>query len=83
MSDSARKTSEMTASSAQICRDLGWVAGDELQWQDPATEKVTRIRLTAVGRTSVLVDLIEFDGAAVRLDDDHPFCLNHRDWQKV
>lgn len=76
------RTSQMTASSAQICRDMGWEVGTVLSARDPdGTER--QVRITAVGETQVLV--------AYRLLRDEPvpdpvemiLVITCRDWEKA
>lgn len=74
------RTSQMTASSAQICRDLEWTPGTRIA--APATSRAmdTEAIITAIGDRGVLARLVRVEG--IELDD--PFeallDLHSRDW---
>jgi hypothetical protein len=74
------KTSEMNASSAQICRDLGWPVGTLLE----CAEQQTVIRITAIGIEEVLAVAVREGGRD--LDSARSFellwDLRVHDWQK-
>ncbi len=79
---STPKTTEMTASSAQICRDLGWEAGTALE---EVGNPSVRIALTAIGRIYVLGEQLEPLGKDAYCGDgfESIIDLRLRNWQRA
>ena len=76
------RTSEMTASSAQICRDLGWEVGTLLRTCDQFDR--VEIRITAIGNEEVLAEQVR-DGAGIEIEEPCELLweLTCRDWERA
>jgi hypothetical protein len=72
----------MTASAAQICRDMGWTVGTELLSCDLIRR---RIRITAIGHKMILAEQIEVDGFLEPFDDppESIWSLTTRNWEQI
>lgn len=86
------KTTVAPCSSAQLCRDNEWQVGVELEAEVHERDDCTsrgrihrhRIRLTAIGRTFVLAELIAVDSVSVEgCCGEMPLDLHARDWRRV
>lgn len=76
------RTSQMTASSAQICRDLGWDIGTVLSARDnDGTER--QIRLTAIGECEVLAVHQLVRDELVENPQEMIVRLTCRDWERA
>lgn len=81
-----RATSEMTASCAQICRDLDWGPGTVLRGVLRESEqRICRLLITAVGETHVLARELRADdgAAATEFLPEFIWDLRSRDWERV
>jgi hypothetical protein len=76
------RTSLMTASSAQICRDMGWGPGTVLVSHATKDLHQSVIRLTAIGRRLVLAELVEPPERPVLGPVEAAWTLSYRDWEQ-
>jgi hypothetical protein len=77
-------THTSTASSAEICRQMGWQPGDVLDGHAPGSPQRDRVRIqiTGIGDREILARTLAVDGsdfAGVEAKWD----LSHREWGKL
>jgi hypothetical protein len=71
------RTSTMSASSAQICRDLDWQVGDLLECLGDV------LQLTAIGVDLVLAREIKLNGKMIAHPVERAYDLHESDWEKI
>lgn len=84
------RTSQSTQSSAEICRQQGWLVGTLLRGETIERDEhgnhsasVHTIRLTAIGRRLVLVELVAIGSLRVGSLEEFAIDLHGRDWEQV
>lgn len=71
------RTSQLTASDAQICRDLNWQPGTRLAAVDAPRLQIV---ITAIGRRQILAEQIHCHGGPLEQSEEHVWRLTSRDW---
>ncbi len=82
------RTTISPLSSAELCRQQGWLPGTMLEGRSFAgglrSDVTIRIRITAIGERAVLARIHAIGGIVLHnAADEQLFDLHVRDWEKV